>query len=203
MIATVLEPESVIPSADTKVPDPFDPSRLRLSQDFGAGLGVKKALIGVPVRKPSKESWIQTHPDKSYRMSTCVLELKDDRETYLVDPSLWSELGGESTFGTRSLFTSITRQGALFIWPVRMPGPDGKLDTWSASSMEAAQRASGNWVRVASNMHASMYDVFETTAAWPDPQWPSESFADLLRVAFKGKFIDNLSHPVLKRLRGE
>ena len=33
--------------------DPFDPERLRLSQDFAATVGVKKALLTVPVRKPS------------------------------------------------------------------------------------------------------------------------------------------------------
>jgi hypothetical protein len=35
------------------------------------------------------------------------------------------------------------------------------------------------------------------------PEWPDTPFADLLRIAFKGKFIDSISHPVLRRLRGE
>jgi hypothetical protein len=33
--------------------------------------------------------------------------------------------------------------------------------------------------------------------------WPDTPFQELLRIAFKGKLIDTLSHPVLKRLRGE
>jgi len=192
------------PVANTpSVPDPFDPARLRLSQDFAAGLGVKKALLTVPVRKPAKEWWFQTHPDEAYRVQTCVVELKEDREIYLVDPSLWPELASESTFGPRALFTGMTRQGVLFLWPIRLPGPDGKLDDWNQSALEAASRASGHWVRMASNMPLGAYDVFETAANWPAPQWPAETLSDLLRVAFKGKLIDRPDHPVLQRLRGE
>ena len=45
---------------------------------------------------------------------------------------------------------------------------------------------------------------------WPgdfaltEPQWPEESFGDLLRVACSGgKLIDSLDHIVLRQLRGE
>jgi hypothetical protein len=194
-----------LPATDNlaQIPDPFDPARLRLSQDFAAGLGVKKALLTVPVRKPSKEWWFQTHPHEAYRMQTYVVDLKEDREVYLVEPSLWPELAGESTFGPRALFTAMTRQGVLFLWPIRLPGPDGKLDDWNRSALEAAGRASGQWVRMASNMHLGAYDVYETKAQWLAPQWPTESLSDLLRVAFKRRLIDQLDHPVLKRLRGE
>src|SRR5690349_2804884 len=94
------------PPAANPAPDPFDPSRLRLSQDFTAALGVKKLLTTVPVRKPSKEWFVRCHHDPAYRIETCVVELKEDGETYLVDPSLWDELAGESTFGPRLLTTT-------------------------------------------------------------------------------------------------
>ena len=119
--------------------NPFNPARLRLSQDFGATLGVKKAMLTVPVRKPSKEWFVRVHPDESYRLETAVLELKEERVTYLVDPVLWPELAAESTFSPRMLFTAINRQSILFLWPVRLPGPDGKLDEWSRSALEAAE----------------------------------------------------------------
>jgi len=78
-------PRIITESAQT---DPFDPSRLRLSQDFAATVGVKQALITVPVRKPNKQEFIRVHPDEAYRLETAVLELKEEREIYLVDPSL-------------------------------------------------------------------------------------------------------------------
>lgn len=185
-------------------PNPFDPSRLRLSQDFGATLGVKKAVLTIPVKKPLKEWFIQVHPDESYRIQTAVLELKESRETYLVDSSLWPELScSESTFGTRSIYTAVNRQGVVFLWPIRLPGADGKLDAWNQSALEAAQMAMGKWVRIAANMSLGAYDVYEATAKLPAPEWPTLSFAELLGVAFKNQFIKTLDHPVLQRLRGE
>lgn len=184
-------------------PDPFDPGRLRLSQDFASSLGVKKALLTVPVRKPAKEWFVQVHPDESYRVQTCVLDLKEDRETYLVAPELWPDLAGEPTFGPRALFTAVNRQGVLFVWPIRLPGPDGKIDEWNASGLEAAGMAAGQWVRVAANMALGAYEVSVATGDLPSPTWPETSFAGLLRVAFKGRYVDRLDHPVLLKLRGE
>lgn len=183
--------------------DPFDPASLRISQDFGANLGVKKALITVPVRKPSNESFVQVHPDAEFCINTCVVELKEEREVYLVHQSLWPELNGEATFGPRALFTTVTRQGVVFLWPIRLPGPDGKIDSWNEAAMEAANQARGRWVRVAANMCLGAYDVFTALAEMPPPTWPDVSFQELLRVAFKGKFIGTMDHIVLKKLRGE
>jgi hypothetical protein len=174
---------------------------LRLSQDFAASIGVKKALLTLPVRKPAKEWFIRTHPE--LRIETCVLELKEDRETYLVAPALWPELASESTFGPRALFAAMNRQGVLFGWPIRLPSPDGKIDDWNRSALEAATMAESRWVRVASNMALGAYDVFEATAAWPEPEWPELPFNQILRIAFKGRVIESFDHPKLKQLRGE
>ena len=61
----------------------------------------------------------------------------------------------------------------------------------------------GKWIRVTANMSLGAYDVFETTGNLPEPQWPEQSFQELLRIAFKDHYIDEMNHPVLKRLRGE
>lgn len=187
----------------TGAPDPFDPASLRLTGDFTAATGVKKLLLTVAVKKPEKSWFVRTHPDESYRLQTAVIELKEDRETYLVNPNLWPELAGESTFAPRALFTAVNRQGVPFLWPCRLPGTDGKLDEWGRSTLEAADRARCAWVRVSANMSLGAYDVFEATGSLPEPEWPTVPFGDLLRVAFKGRMIDTLDHPVLRRLRGE
>ncbi|MCZ7646231.1 MAG: hypothetical protein M5U26_13270 [Planctomycetota bacterium] len=199
------EPEEVptAESADPPPNNPFDPRRLRLSQDFAAGLGVKKALVTVPIRKPPREWWVQVHPQEDYRLQTGLLELKEDREIYLVEPDLWPELATEATFGPRALFTALNRQGVLFLWPLRLPGPDGRIDEWSRSALEAATMASGRWVRVVSNMSLGAYEVFTTEAAIPAPEWPVVPFDQILKTAFRDRFIDSFDHPVLKRLRGE
>jgi hypothetical protein len=207
-LKNILDPAELERAAVTGAPagpDPFDPGSLRLSQDFAASLGVKKALLSVPVRKPDKAWFVRVHPDENYRLQTAVIELKEDRgaETYLVSPSLWPELATEATFSPRAFFTAINRQGVVFLWPIRLPGADGRVDEWSRTALEAADMAARGWVRVAANMVLGAYDVFQATGTLADPEWPEVPFCELLRVAFKDRFIDDPNHPVLRRLRGE
>src|SRR5262249_15028388 len=160
-------------------------------------------LLAVPVRKPDKSWFVRVHPQEEYRLQTAVIELKEDRETFLVDRSLWQELATEATFSPRALFTAVNRQGVLFLWPIRLPGADGKIDEWSRTALEAADMAAKGWVRVAANMALGAYDVFQASGQLGEPEWPQVSFRELLRTAFRDRYISDLNHPVLRRLRGE
>jgi len=186
---------------ETEPTNPFDPSRLRLSQNFAESVGVKKALLTVPVRKPGRQDFVRTHPGESYRLETAVLELKEDRETYLVEPELWHELPGEII--PKVLYTTMNRQGVLSIWPIRLPQEDGRHDEWSRSALEAAEMAQKRWIRVTANMSLGAYEVYEAVSKLPDPEWPEIDFEEILRIAFRDRFITNLNHPVIRRLRGE
>jgi hypothetical protein len=183
--------------------DPFDVSRLRLSQDFLTAAGVKKVLNTIPVRKPSKEWFIRTHPEPEYRLHTYVIELKEDSEVYLVGNALWAELVSESCFGPRALITTINRQNIVTLWPIRLPGTDGKIDDWNRSALEISTLATEKWVRVQANKSLGAYDVYEAAGSWGDPHWNLPAFQEVLRIAFKDRFINDMNHPVLKRLRGE
>lgn len=180
--------------------NPFDPKRLRLSQNFAELAGVKKILSTVPTNKPNRQEFIRTHPDPSYRLETAVLEMKEDRETYLVDPDLWSDLPGEVV--PKILYTTINRQGTVRIWPIRLPGEDGRHDAWSRSALKAAEIARTRWVRVAADLAAGFYQVYSATGDIPEPEWPEIEFQELLQIAFRDKFITDVNHPVIKRLRG-
>jgi len=112
-------------------------------------------------------------------------------------------LSTESPFSPRALFTAIDRQGVLFIWPIRLPRPDGRFDDWNQSALEAAELATTTWVRVVANRDLGAYKVFTSSAELPEPEFPDIPFSELLRTAFKDRYIASLDHPVLKRLRGE
>jgi hypothetical protein len=101
------------------------------------------------------------------------------------------------------LFTAINRQGVLFLWPIRLPGADGKLDTWSQSALEAANMAKAGWIRVSANLSLGGYDIFPASAELVSPDWPDTPFRDLLSIAFKDRFISDWNHPILRKLRGE
>src|SRR5258706_7235238 len=91
-------------------PNPFDPASLRLDQSFADKVGVKKLLTTVPVRKPNRQDFVRVHPDPAFRLTpTAIIELKEDREVYLVPPSIAQQLPGE--FSAVTLNTAINRQG--------------------------------------------------------------------------------------------
>ena len=123
-----------------EAPNPFDPAALRLDQTFAEGIAVKKLITTVHVRKPSRQDFVRVHRDPDYRLSpAAIIELKDDREIYLVKPTVASELTQEITVVT--LFTYVSRQGVVSLWPVRLPTPDGKQNPWHRSAADAAELA--------------------------------------------------------------
>jgi hypothetical protein len=73
--------------------DPFDPASLRIDPNGEAGSGVKKVLVHVGVRKPHRQEFFRTHPDREFRETLAILDLKEERETYLVCSYLAAELG--------------------------------------------------------------------------------------------------------------
>ncbi len=178
-----------------------DLAELRLGQDFDIQVGVRKALLTVPVRKPSRQEFVRVNPDPDFRLETAIYEMKDDRETYLVDRSLWPDFFDE--LKPVCLFTTVNRQDVVFLWPVVMPGSDGRSNPWHQSALQAAQLAMRGWIRVVPKMGLGAYEVFQATAALPDPTWPDSTFQDLIRIAFQNHFVNSADHPVIRQLRGE
>jgi hypothetical protein len=182
-------------------PGKIDLGKLKLTQNFATNVGVKKALTMVPVRKPNRQEFVRVRPEEEYQFSTGVIELKEERETYLVDPDLWQELPGEII--PKVLLVTINKQGVLTIWPIKLPGENGRLDNWSQSAMEAAVLAQSQWIRVAANMSLGGYETFIATGDLPEPEWPDKSMQEIMDIAFKDSYIKSEDHPVIRRLRGD
>jgi hypothetical protein len=182
--------------------NPFAPENLRIDLSIAEGVGVKKVVLTIPVRRPNPQDFIRVHKEADFRLAVAIIDLKDDRETFLVLPSIARDIPGEYT--TVMMYTCINRAGVVFLWPVRLPGTDGRQLEWHRSAAEAAKMAVDSWVRIKANMSLGAYDVFAAGSTIPDPTWPSDlTFEQMLRIAFKGRLVDSLNHPVLKRLRGE
>ena len=105
-------------------PDPFAPENLRLKQSFADTAEVKKVITTIPVRKPGPQDFFKVHPAAEFRENFPIIELKEEREDYLVTAALVPDLTAEIV--CKTLFFAITRQGNPFLWPIRLPGPDGK-----------------------------------------------------------------------------
>lgn len=178
----------------------LDLQRLRLAK--GSEVAVTKRLVvTVPVRKPNRQEFVRVHPDPEWRLQTATLTTQDDRKTYLVEPSLWEALAGDLV--PTMIVTAITRQGVIFLWPLRLPSTDGRASDWHTSAIEAAKLGESTWVKVVSNMNLGAYELHGATGELGEPTWPDLSFKRLVEIAFRDGFIQNDDHPILRRLRGE
>jgi hypothetical protein len=195
-----IDPTTAPPPETTAIPDPFDLENLRLGQNFTETAGVKKLLKTVPVHKPKPQDFVRIHPDEKYRANFPMIELKDEREGYIIAATLLPELVGE--FVSKTLFTAINRQGVVFLWPVRLPDPQGRQMEWWRSMREAAELAMNQWIRTKSNMSLGAYEIYVAESTMSEPEWPDISFQELIRLAFRDRLITSLDHPVIKRLRG-
>jgi hypothetical protein len=194
-----------VPAPSPTSPNPFaafDPAKLRIDQSFLNHGVAKKLLTTLPIRKPSKQDFVRVHPSTEYRLTAALIELEDDRETYLVLPGFTHQLGDGEYF-LSTLYLCINRQKVLSFWPVKLPGPDGRQMAWHTSAAEAAERAIRRWVRVTANMSLGAYEISEAVANLSEPDWPDQSMPELLSIAFKGRVIEGPEHPVMKKLRGE
>jgi hypothetical protein len=181
-----------------EAPNPFTPENLRLNQSFTEMVAVRKVLSTVPIRKPSLQDFVRVHP--THRENFPILDFKDDREEYVVQSDIVPELISEIV--NKTLYLAITKQGTVFLWPVRLPGADGKDMDWWRSAREAAERATQSWVRVKANTNLGAYDITEAAGDLGEPEWPEPGFWDIVRIAFKDRLIQSTDHPAIKRLRG-
>ena len=198
-------PGDITPAALPHMADKaFDLSRFAVGTEVEEFAGGRERLNVVPVRKPNKENWVRTHPNVKERwVKTYILDLRDYNESFLVMPDIRDYLleRGEQTLTRQVLITSITRQGTLFLWPVKLPQSDGSSNQWNDSALEAASIARTSWIRLQSDRSLGAYKTVVRDGG-PDPVWPEISIDEIVKIAFKGKVIQSLSHPRLAELLG-
>ena len=180
-------------------PNPLDPAKFRLDQDY-ADLEVETVITSIPVRKPNRQEFVRVHPDPTFQASVALIEFQEDREFYLVAREILKSAA--DYFTPVTLYTTINRQGAFFLWPAKMPKLGGRVLAWHQSAHRAADLAKTHWVQLKANMSCHAYDVSVAKGDLAEPEWPEMSFEEIFRLAFQDHVIDSLDHPVLRRLEG-
>ena len=184
----------VVPTTST------DLNSLRLPANYGATLGVKKLLTNVLVGKPKKSNFFRTHKSDDMTFPAMILENKEARESYVVVPEVAQEIS--ELVRPVMLHATIDRQNNVSLIPVPLPGEDGTRNPWHESLAQAVEHAKLKWIRITANMHAGGYDVYEAEGELPEPEWPSHTIEATVEVAFRGKIITSLDHPVVQSLLG-
>ena len=192
--------------AENKSIDPFDPeelSKLRLSQNYAGIAKVKPVLTNVACRKPHKQEFIRVRTGPENQFDTGCFVDKESREVYIVSPAVWDLLVGDVT-KTLLVVCQSRNTPVPFLWPLTLPDEEGRPNRWHETAIEAARIAEDQWVKVVADMSAGRYVPNVAQGNLPEPDWSEvPPMGELLRLSFKGRFIDSEDHPVLKRLRGE
>lgn len=178
-----------------------DLKSLRIPANYGATLGVKKLLTNVPVGKPKKPQFFRTSESDDMVFAAMLLELKDARESYVVLPDVAQEIS--ALVRPVQLYAAIDRQHNVFLIPVPLPGEDGNRHITHESLAQAVEHAKLKWIRISYNSSVSAYDVYEAEGALPGAEWPEHDIDALVQVAFRGKIITSLDHPVVQSLLGK
>ena len=147
----------------------FDLNELRLPATYCATLSVKKLLTNVAVGKPRKPQFFRTHKSEDMTFAAMLLEQKEDRENYLVMPDVAQKIS--EVVRPVVLHAAIDRQSNVFLIPVLLPGESGLRNPWAESLAQAVEHAKLKWIRIAANMRAGCYDIYQAEGTLPEPEW--------------------------------
>jgi hypothetical protein len=193
-------PDKVTTDQSINSEDEWNLDSLRLDQSFDQMIGAEQVVTTVPVRKPLSQEFFRIHSDPSWRLQVALLQIRDENEVFIVERNLWTDLWEE--ISPAMLFMAVSRDGAPFLWPVRLP-KDGRIDRFNESDMKVVTAARKNWVRRYWVPEIKSHKVLATTKLTMQPVWPEIGFEEVVKIAFKDRRIKSLDHPAIKRLRGE
>jgi hypothetical protein len=180
----------------------FDPARWKTPID--ARLDPKApirpaAFSKVEVKKPPMDHYVHAHPDPAFNG---VFPLYADTEAkrydpYLIAPELLDSLPPQVQVNIKSvrLAVAVTDTGRLFLWYIAQTGSE-----WHDSGDNAILTTMTEWRKVLPDGNG--YRLEPPLASHEPPVFPDWPFADYLARAFKDRYIDDLAHPVIKRLAG-
>jgi hypothetical protein len=181
----------------------FDPSRFRLDQNY-AERASRKVWTTVRVGRPDRERFFRAHPDPTYQQEVLLYRHRETRDVYyLIDPPVAHLVAAESA--PYLVVTALELRGDVFLWPIKLPRPDGRTDEWSQSAVHAATLAETQWIRLVAPPGGRSYEARQAAIPeqLPAPVWPEAlTFAELFKLGFREHFIDRPEHPIIHALQG-
>ena len=176
-----------------------DLAALRLSPDEAGQIGSEEVLAHVSVRKPNINEFVRVNPDPAMSLATSIF-VDAEREIHFVAPAIRDVL----VAGVKAalLVPAVNQRGLFFIWPIALGDGTGRRNAWHDTAREAMELAKREWVKMVSDMAGGCYRIFRAKGKLAEPVFPEKSLEELLRIAFRGRIVDNEDHPVVKQALG-
>ena len=183
--------------------DPWDPAAFRFTEAEFKQQDVHsvKHVTSIPVRQPGGKEWFRLHPTLKLTAAIVLRPAPESLrgETYLVKPPWAHHFGHQLSpvvlhFGINSL-------DAVFLWPRKIAGPDGRMSDIMEAQEEIALTAEHSWVRMEWDNGARVHHYHEALDDLGDPQFPPYDLGTLLKLGFKGKVVESDDHDVVREFQ--
>jgi hypothetical protein len=208
---TATKPEIDTEAAAISIAKPgaFDLNKFK-SKRAAAMANVETLLTALPHHSISQaKDFVRLHPDEatywSPELSFANVPVKGQkRDTlHLIDEDLARRYLPPARILRFRLALATKPHDVFFLCHVPTRNED---NTWVASNLIACERAKTHWTQATSRreegVEAYKPDFARDADAFPEPNWPTQSLADLIDVTFAGRMIESEDHPGLLRLIG-
>jgi hypothetical protein len=167
--------------------------------DDGEGVDEEMLLTTCPARQPRETDLFRVRPNDGeavWRMKTLMVDYRWEdpavpRGFYLIHPRLARVFSGLGK--PYLLLTCVTNHGSMFIWPIRLV--EGFGDSWCKSRLRIAAMAETQWVRVLGSQ-GNGYAAVVSRKDHGEPRWQGANLDELLAIAFDGRIVEELTHPL-------
>jgi hypothetical protein len=191
--------EAVAPAASQG--KPLDRFQEYILADDAEAVGEEMLLTACPARQPRDTDLFRVRPDQGdevWRIKTLIVEYRGEdpavpRGFYLIHPRLSRVFSGLGK--PHLLLTCVTTFGSMFLWPIRLV--EGFGDSWCKSKLRIAAMAESQWVRVPGSQ-GNGYTAVVSRKDHGEPKWQGANLDELLTIAFDGRVVEDLTHPLCR-----
>jgi len=176
-------------------PKAYKKAKAKKATEAIEGGNVKQTTCAV--KKPGKFAWFSVHPSEEYHLDATVIVDETTRDTYLVDADLDLPPELENKTSSMHLALAVDVDGNYFLLAFK----NGE-NMWAESMRVVTREAQKGFIRMVANMAANGYTIEYPFTDPPQPRFPKMTFEEILEQAFSTRHIDDLDHPIVRRLRG-
>lgn len=175
---------------------------------------VKKKVTSLSLRKPKGgKEFFRIRPGAEWTIKAWILKIDSKQEgegTFLVAPNLLSEVIETKLLKLTKFHIAISF-GASEVFLTEVPEPaynsDGNLtdNEFNRTRREAYEVAEEKWIKLQMNDAQNAWNYIYAVSKLPEPSWPDfpSDLNEAFQLAFKDRYIEDINHPELKKLRGE
>jgi len=166
-----------------------------------------KDVVGtLSYRKAKNNEYFRVRGDPEWKAQIGIT-LDAAGDEYLVGPEVMPYLEQERLVSKVDVFTLMSKDSQdIFLSGIGVKDPLQKENSWNTSRRRAYEMAEAKYIRIVTNHVTHSYNITEALGDLPEPNWPDDKIPSLefaLNRVFQDRFVDTMSHDVIKSVVGK